>query len=442
MSKTTNYNSSATNVKEFPTPGYNYKLKHEKRGLIGIAERAYGDPKRWKEIWAANKDHARWSRPDVFSPKELNSDRGFWVGDIIFIPGDKLVEEIRDDVVEYILGDAKDKFRLIINEESIDEVTSANVVRSIDTAAIGWTAVAPWNPDNAGRKWLYRPFGYPPARAYLGGNLVCRGLMYVSAPKIEPTSRYIELGGWSFVADAIDSTVSAPLEANKITLEKRARQLLEPLGLRVIWDAGEDKPFSRVTAEKTDKIFDHLSKLAKQRDVLIMSTSQGDVKFTKIDTSGPVDLLAEGWPPFTKMEAKFDGRERFSSYTCLSSTPKKNKGATVNDENIPRSRRTIITANEGNEEDVQTTAEAAKRKAIADALTIPFPVNSWYNSAGDLWEPNKTVTVQSPSLFVSDGFDFLIRSVEYMFSVKGSSAILNLVPPQVYTGESIEDIWS
>lgn len=442
MSKASKYNAGATNVKEFPTPGYNYKLKHEKRGLIGIAERAYGDPKRWKEIWNNNKDHARWSRPDVFSPLEKNPNYGFWVGDIIFIPGDALVEEIRDDVVEYIFGDAKDKFRLVINEEVIGEVSSGTLLRSIDTAAIGWTAVVPWNPANAGRKWLYRPFGYPPARVYLGGNLACRGLMYESSPSIEPTSRYMELAGWSFVADAIDSTVEAPFEANKITLERRARQLLEPLGLRVIWDAGEDKPFSRVTAEKTEKIFDHLSKLAKQRDVLIMSTSQGDVRFAKIDESGPVDLLVEEFPPFTKMKAKFDGRERFSSYSCLSASPKKNKKATVNDDNVPRSRRTVITANEGNDEDTQTTAEAAKRKAVADALTIPFPVHSWYNSSGDLWEPNRTVTVVSPALFVADGFDFLIRSVEYIFDVKGTTAILNLVPPQVYTGESIEDIWS
>ena len=52
------------------------------------------------------------------------------------------------------------------------------------------------------------------------------------------------------------------------------------------------------------------------------------------------------------------------------------------------------------------------------------------------------MTLESPSLFVPDGFDFLIRSVEYLFSESGVTANLELVPPQVYSGEAITEPWA
>ncbi len=50
-------------------------------------------------------------------------------------------------------------------------------------------------------------------------------------------------------------------------------------------------------------------------------------------------------------------------------------------------------------------------------------------------------TLKSPSLFVPDGYDFLIRSVEFTFSQNGAVANLDLVPPQVFSGEPIKEPW-
>lgn len=434
MSKTSKYNESATDIRDYPTPGANYRCKHyETQGLYGIAVKAYSNGKEWRRIWDANKDHARSTDPN----------KSFWVGDIVWIPGDPLapiVEDLREDVPEFF-DDVLDAFRLVVKGEWLREVVSARVVRSIELAADGWSAKLPFNPDNLERVDLYKPFAYHPSECYLGGKLAGRGTLYTVAPRYDGEGTSVSLECWSLCADMIDSTMSAPYEANNITLEKRARQLLDPLGIEVVWDAGEDKPFKRVTAEKTETYLEHLAKLAKQRGVQIMSTSQGRLLFTKIATGAPVDTLMEGLPPFTEVSSSFDGRARFSSYTALSSTPKKNKSANSTDARVPSSRKRVFTANEGDDADLQTSADWERSKAFADALTITFPVHSWYNSKQELWEPNTIVTVISPALMVPNGFDFLIKTVENIYEKGGTTAILTLVPPQVYTGEAIEDIW-
>lgn len=436
MSKATEYNNAATDVRDFPTPGYNYRNRHEERGLVGIAERAYANGKEWRRIWSANKSHARTSDPN----------RGFWVGDILFIPGDpfdEVVEDVREDLSEEWAGDDANRFRLIINGTPVDDLVSARIMRTIDYAIDGWTAVVPFDATNAARRELYRPYSYHECAVYLGGRLVHRGRLYNVTPKVDAAQgRQVTLEGWSFGADAVDSTTSPPFEQNNVGLERRARDLLDPLGIDVVWEAGEDKPFKRCTAEKTDTVFEHLHGLAKQRGVLISSTAQGRMWFLKPTTSAPVATLHEGEYPFREMGATFDGRARFANYKCISTSPKKNKSATAVDPAIPSGRIRTFSADEGNDEDIQKAADWERSRAFGEALSIPFPVPSWYAPDGQLWQPNTLVTVHSDTLMVPNGVEFLIRSVENLYEREGASAVLNLVPPQIYTGEPIADLWA
>ena len=107
------------------------------------------------------------------------------------------------------------------------------------------------------------------------------------------------------------------------------------------------------------------------------------------------------------------------------------------------SRHLNINVAESDDEDMVSTAEREAERATIDALTIPWPVSSWYSDANNtkLWTPNTMVSVISPTLSIPDGFDFLIRSVEYEYSDDGTRAKLGLVPPQIYTGEPLE-IWN
>lgn len=424
-------------IKDWPTPGFQYKLlkRDSAKGLSGVAKKAYGDGTKWRIIWRANKSSARTSDPN----------RGFWVGDVLTIPGDPPIEEIkqefRDDILPTLENKEKGDFTLLINDVEIP-LANGRAMVAMDSGADGWTGTTIWDPGNPVLAELYKPYSYQEASVFISGELLIRGYLYVVAPSLNTRESVIQFEGWSFMADAIDSTIKPPLEQSKVTLEKRAKELLNPLGIEVVFDVEDDEPFDRVTANESDTIFDHLAGLAKQRGVLITSTPQGKALFTKANIGNPVGVILEDFPPYIEATVKFDGRARFNAYKATAQSPKKNsKTATANDPQVPKSRFRTFSADDASEEGLQKAVDWARSKALADALTINFPVHSWYDPEGNLWRPNTIVTVVSPSLFAPNGFNFMIKSVEYMFESVGIGAVLGLVPPAVYTGEDLVEPW-
>jgi prophage tail gpP-like protein len=143
--------------------------------------------------------------------------------------------------------------------------------------------------------------------------------------------------------------------------------------------------------------------------------------------------------------AVFDDTMVYQIYRVLGDSPRSNTEpsfATAIDDNIPVPRRKTLTALNETKGGIQKTADWTKNKSLAESLGIPFPVTNWRTPAGDLWEPNQLVTVTSPTIFVPDGFDFLIRQVEFIDDEGGETAALDIVPPQLYTQENIPEPWA
>jgi prophage tail gpP-like protein len=442
-----------TEPTDYPIPGYLYTVQDlsPSDALSRIARKAYGDGKLWRRIWKANKDRARkWKNPTT-GLYELNPDRSFWPGDVILIPGEKLdevKEELREDAVDLLPADDAREFTVIIDGTEINLV-SARALISMDTATDGWTAVTPFNSDNILQRELFRPYAYHPAELYVGGYLQIRGFNYLTEPSITKEGRKMGLGGWSIPADIVDSGVRSPREFKGKKLEDIARQLCEPLQIEVVWDAGDDKPFKTVSAESSDTIFSFLAGLAKQRSVQLSSTPQGRLLFTRANIdSEPVANLVEGYPPLQDISARFDGRERFNSYTAQAQSPGKKKGkkktGVAIDEQVPRSRFKFFSADDADSGDLDKAAEWERGKQFVEAFSFQLPVTSIYSDGPAntrLWTPNTMVSLTSQTLMLDDGFDFLIRAVEYIFEREGVTAVLHLVPPQAYTGEAPPVIW-
>ena len=69
-------------------------------------------------------------------------------------------------------------------------------------------------------------------------------------------------------------------------------------------------------------------------------------------------------------------------------------------------------------------------------MTLSFPVNSWYGPDEKLWQVNTAVTVISDTLSTKKGFTYLITRVEFKYSNRGNTAVLQLKPPSVYSTDS------
>lgn len=411
--------------------------------LTGIAQQAYGDGTQWRVIWRANKTVLKSGDPNLIFP-----------GETIIIPPNPLETNVvntnPDDVV--ISGKDKDEMNLIVDGKDIP-IQSGRIMRTMDTAADGWTASIAWDPDDNELYQAMRPGTYKKADVYLGGVLVVRGVVYGHSFKLGNDSSIVELTGWSYTADMIDSVVRPPYEQNKIKLEDRAKELIEPLGIGIVFEADDaDEQFDRVTCGPEETILSHLGELAQQRQVLISSTRKGQALFWRAEAdTEPVGTLLETQPPYQDLTLSFDGRQRFNSYTAIGQSPQKKgiKGknkkltATAKDNSVPRTRFTAFNANESTAGNIQNAADWRRSKQVADTLTISFPVDTWYSpKENKLWEENTIVTVVSKSMYVENGFDFLIRAIEFSYDSDGTTAILSLVPPQAYTGDEIVEPWS
>ena len=397
--------------------------------LQSIAARAYGDSTLWPRIQSANQSVLKEAGPGI--------------GDVLNIPLLPEVEKQKISTAGLRLINKPDNVLTIIVGGRELLVESATIFRSIDTAAHGFKAVIKWSKgDDPEIDRLLSPYSYTPASAYIGNQLLINGVVYLTRNILSASGSRKEIEGWSFTADIVDSFLEPPYEESSVTLRDRAESLVTPKGIGVIYDVSEDEFFDRVTARSTQRIFDHLADLASQRGILVSATPEGELLFTKSATGSPVGTLEEGGTDVLQWTAEFDGRARYNAYKAIGQSPSGAKEAIAIDPKVPKSRFMVFNANDTKDGNMQLAADHKRSKQLAVALTNEIPVSGWYAPDGNLWRENTLVTVISETLEVSDGFTFLIRAVQFDYSVGGKTAILSLVPPQVYTGAALVDPWS
>lgn len=347
-------------------------------------------------------------------------------------------------------GKSPNEITIVVDGEEIKTQTS-RVLRTMDTLADAFSAQIYWDPDNKDLVKLYTPYSYKSAAAYVGGELLVNGFLYDLEPSLSG-SQLMNIFGFASTANIIDSSIDPPYQREKITLEDYANELIADSDIALKNEVADFKllaalrePFERLAPNPTDKIGAYLVGLAKQKGVLFSSTVEGDLLLTEANaTDFPVGTIEDNFPPGMAISAKFSGRARFNQYRAIGQRPKRSKhaiNAIAIDDPIPESRRFTFSANETTAGNISRAADWQRSKQLAEALTIPYPVSSWYNPNGDLWRENTIVTVVSPTIFVPNGFEFLIRQVEFLSTATGSTAVLSLIPPQVYTGDPLVEPW-
>ncbi len=397
--------------------------------LSGIANQAYGEGRRWREIWNANQTVLKSGNPNLIYP-----------GEVITIPK---IPELEAQKNVDLPGKSADDFTIVIDGNEL-VVESARAIRTMDTAADAWTAVVVYNTENEKLFNLLRPYKYNEAKIYIGGRLIITGHLYNVDINIGIDEIRKELEGFSNTIAIVDSNKpNPPYEFKNNDLKQIAENIVKPFQIPVVFNGSSGGRFDRVTIEPTEMVFDFLAKLAKQRSYLITSTNVGELLFTQANTSRKsIGSIQQGIPPFQIAQNKFNGRARFQGYKALSKRRGSlTKSAVSKDAVVPISRFKIFSVDDTTTGDIQLAANWERSKQLADSITIRIPVTSWYGPDSNLWTENTIVTVKSESLYIPDGFNFIIRAVEFRFDAAGRTAELSLIPPQVYSGEKIKEPW-
>lgn len=407
-------------------PGKQYTIQDENT-LSQVSLRAYGDATYWIRIWNANQTTLRSGDPDLIFP-----------GETILIP------VLPERQLPPSPAGNQDPNGIFLNLDGcIIRPMAARLIRSMDLVANGFQCTIPWEPgvdttlDN-----LVAPYSYTPAIASIGNTPIITGILYGTEPVISQGT-VLNLSGATATADLVDSTWKPPYEHDKKTFKDLLIEVVKPLGYNIIFDADTGGQFDRVTATKGQSIFQFLSGLARQRSVLLSCNTGTDLVVTSANIDGaPVATLKEGVTlGVTGWGSSFDGRQRFNVYRATSQSPLGNSEGLATDQKVPRTRFKDITANESQSGNLKAAAEWARNKTLADALSFTLTVEGWYKDNGEPWTENEIVTVISKSMFLPQGFDFLINRVEYVLSNNGRSSVLSFVPPSVYSQGEIVEPW-
>ena len=175
--------------------------------------------------------------------------------------------------------------------------------------------------------------------------------------------------------------------------------------------------FARVSAEQTDTIFEHLKKIAAQRGILLSCTWDGNLLLTRANTDDkPIGTIEEGDANAENYTADYNGRNRYRYYRAIATSSRKGKTAKtgVTEDTVLKSQRYLTFRADANiPGEALNSAEWRRNKSAAEAMTIQFPVSSWYGPDGKLWRPNTQITVVSPTIGLQSGYTMLITSVEF-----------------------------
>jgi prophage tail gpP-like protein len=372
--------------------------------------------------------------------KEANGHLGegqLQEGQKLIIP--EIPERPRANVPASIPGKGKDDITILVNGKEVYPI-SARVRRAVDCAADGWTAIVEWQKG-------IKPFRYYKTLVYVGGELVINGILYGLSASSGKDKKTMTLEGFGITADIVDSAITGPkYQWYNQTLEQHAKEVLRPFGVLPVFEFDGGTAFGTIDAEPGTRVFDHLSELAFQRSLLISSSPSGNLLFTKAKTGKTVGTLDENGVRALGWSGTFDGRKRFHSYHAIAYSPLAgDKDIIAVDENIPRTRTMSFNVDDLYSWDVGYAAEWRRSKQVADSVSVVLPVEGWYAPDGSLWAANTLVTVVSETLFVPQGFTFLVKSVEFSYNVKtGRTTNVEIVPPGVYAerGTRTEDPWS
>lgn len=272
----------------------------------------------------------------------------------------------------------------------------------------------------------------------LGRKSLYNGYIDNMGISLSSGSRNLTISGRDITGDLVDCSIIGSNEFNNLTLDKIAQELVKPFGIKTIIFADVGKPFTKFTVNQGETVFEALERLAKQRELLMTSSPEGNLVFEKKGIVRASTELIEG-VNILGGGAQFNNSERFSEYHVKGQNPgllgsaddnTKSKGL-AKDLGITRYRPKVILAeNAANAEDAQKRANWEAGFQAAKGTAVNILTQGWTQKAGELWAVNQTVFVDCQSLGIKQ--DMLIQRVKFDQSDGGRLTELELIRPDAF----------
>ena len=279
------------------------------------------------------------------------------------------------------------------------------------------------------------------------GDSVMSG--YTETPTPENTDTRKELrvsvASWPNMLLSTAPTSSFPWEFVDMDLDLIARNLLALYNLEYEFEADKGPVFSKLKILQSEKVFDFLIKLCRQRGLIMRDGPDGVVVFhSGVSTGSPVlKIDGESRPDVSIGPAIFDSTEYYSHVTGILKSKNKRKRKRLTVEN-PHYRGIMrpyeFEISDSDEGELETAVNTVAARMFANVFKLPIVVPYWEGENKELLRPGGVVSVRSPKDYIEDYTDLLISNVTLSMTSNQRIATLTTVLPGVYNGRIPERV--
>jgi len=332
--------------------------------------------------------------------------------------------------------------------------TSASVMRTI-TGISEFNCVIEWSPGKDKElDELIRPHSFANVEISILGEKIFTGYLYSRTPILSLSGNALTLGGFSKVYGLVMSNPRVQKEFLESSLLDISNEFCNIFGINVVSDGVDNEINEKFENEKIgaqDKIFAFLQNLARQRAILTSDDADGNLLYLIANTKkNSVGSIIEGKgaivPMTDQFSANFDDTDVYQTYVAVNDSPYswllKDAPAISKDMRIKVPSFKTIVINSLEEGAGQKAVDLAHNQTIVKSLSMPMHAFTWKAPNGKLWRENTIVTVESPTLFIPDGYSFLISKVQYnLDSSGGETTDLIIAPPSLYSAGEVSEPW-
>jgi prophage tail gpP-like protein len=312
-----------------------------------------------------------------------------------------------------------------------------------------------FDPNNDVHRFLWQPGHYHVVSVEHNGELLIRGFVLSQSFNNSPTKKLSSISGYSLPGVLEDCQIPPsvyPLQFDGQTLAQITRHILgyfhqknSPIKLVVdpIVSAEVNSVFDKTTANETQSVKDYLSSVASQKNVIMSHTPEGDLLYTKANTTkAPIFHFHKGLPS-TSMELTFNGQPMHQTISLLKQASEDGGNAgdeTIRNPYVPFVRRPKVKKqSSGTDNDTGNAARMALSEELKN-ITLKIETSIW-EIDGLIIKPNNTITVTNDELYLPKRSKWFIESVSLKGNEKQNTAVLNCVLPQVYDDSKVENIF-
>jgi prophage tail gpP-like protein len=415
------------------------KVHKVKQGdtLGSIAVQHLGSSAKWTKIVGAN--------PQLSNRKKaVDGSPIIHPGDTLIIPQDETeAKPASNQTTKTVpLSDAEQDVSIKVDGKKYTGFTGYELVLAYDTFDT-FSFSAPYSAAMKELTAAIVPFAFKSVEVFYEDELAFKGTLLTPDPELVDNASEITLQGYPLCGvlnDCMIPPTKYPLECQGLTIKAIAEAACDPYSIPVVFDGEVGPEFTEVSIEPTEKIFDFLSKLAKQRNLLITNNEKGQLVFFNPKEEKAFASFTEGKLPLISVKPKFAAQDFYSHITGFSKTDAEYPSYAYTYENAYLINKGIIRHHSVTIDDAETSSDlenavkAYAGRMFADTVSYELECEQHYNTDGQRFKKGMAVCVKAPSAMINKETTFAARSVKLARTTEGKTTSMTLVLPGSYTG--------